>query len=168
MHNKVIELKKGSSSFALCALVKYIKFIGMRTVIGEHKLTNVSLSLFNLDGSLIKSGVGKSSAVDEVLKLVNTKPLTQVPHDFPVSYVIDGMSIVNKLNLKPIRLKRAADLAAAFNMSIDTHKNDATVVIVTFDCFIEISLKQAARTKGLHVNFIYPTTAILEKKQCPI
>ena len=135
----------------------------MRTVIGEHKLTNVSLSLFNLDGSLIKSGVGKSSAVDEILKLVNTKPLTQVPHDFPVSYVIDGMSIVNKLNLKPIRLKRAADLAAAFNMSIDTHKNDATVVIVTLDCYIEISLKQATRTKGIHVNFIYPTRVMLAK-----
>ena len=103
------------------------------------------------------------SAAGEVLKFVYTKLLSHVPHDFLVCYIVDGMSIVNKLNLKPIRLKQAADLAAAFNMSIDTHKNDATVVIVKFDCFIEISLKQAARTKGLHVNFIYPTRAILAK-----
>ena len=88
----------------------------MRTVIGEQKLTNVSLSLFNPDGSLIKIDVGKSSAVDKVLKLVNTKPLTQVPHDFPVCYVIDGICIVNKLNPKPTWVKQAADLAVAFNM----------------------------------------------------
>ena len=50
----------------------------MRTAIGEHKLTNVPLSLFNPDGSLINSGVGKSSAVDEVLKFANAKSLTQV------------------------------------------------------------------------------------------
>ena len=76
------------------------------------------------------------SAAGEVLKFVYTKLLSHVPHDFLVCYIVDGMSIVNKLNLKPIRLKQAADLAAAFNMSIDTHKNDATVVIVKFDCFI--------------------------------
>ena len=73
------------------------------------------------------------------------------------------MSIVNKLNPKPTWVKRAADLTAAFNMPIDTHKNDATVVFVTFDCFIEVLLKQVTRTKGLHVNFIYPTRAILAK-----
>ena len=48
-------------------------------------------------------------------------------------------------------------------MLIDTHKNDVTVVIVTLDCYIEISHKQANRTKGLHVNFIYPTRVILAK-----
>ena len=116
VHNKVIELKENSHSFALCALVKYIKIIDIRTVIGEQKLTNVSLSLFNPDGSLIKIDVGKSSAVDKVLKLANTKPLTQVPHDFPVCYVIDGICIVNKLNPKPTWVKQAADLAVAFNM----------------------------------------------------
>ena len=51
-------------------IVKYIKIIDMRTVIGEQKLTNVSLRLFNPDGSLIKTDFGKSSAVDEVLKFV--------------------------------------------------------------------------------------------------
>ena len=70
----------------------------MRTVIGKRKLTTVSLSLFNPDGNLIKSDVDKSSAVDKVLTFANTKPLTQVPH---VCYVIDGMSIVSKLNPKP-------------------------------------------------------------------
>ena len=59
----------------------------MRTVIGEHELTNITLHLFNPDGSLINSGVGKSSAADEILKFANTKPLIQVPHDFPVCYV---------------------------------------------------------------------------------
>ena len=73
------------------------------------------------------------------------------------------MSIVNKLNPKPTWVKQAADLAAAFNMSIDTRKNDITVVIVTFDCFLKMSLKQATRTKGLHVNFIYPARTILAK-----
>ena len=162
-HSKVIELKENSNLFALCALVKYIKIIDIRAVIGEHKLTNASLNLFSPDGGLMKSDVGKSSAFNEVLKFLYTKSLTHVPHDFPVCCIVGGMSFVNKLNPKPTWVKRAADLAAAFNMPIDTHKNDATVVIVTFDCFIEVSLKQVTRTKGLHVNFIYPTRTILAK-----
>ena len=32
-HSKVIELKENSNSFALCALVKYIKIIDIRAVI---------------------------------------------------------------------------------------------------------------------------------------
>ena len=78
--------------------------------------------------------------------MANAKPLTQVRHDFLVCYVIDGMAILNKLNSKPIFVKQGADLAAAFNMSVDTHKNDATAVIVTFDYYRDISFKQATRT----------------------
>ena len=59
----------------------------MRVVTGEHQLTNITLHLLNPDGSLINSGVRKSSAVDEILKFANTKPLIQVSHDFPVCYV---------------------------------------------------------------------------------
>ena len=97
VHDKVIELKENCNLFARCALVKDKRNIDMRTVIGEHELTNVPLSLFNPDGSLINGGVGKSSAVDEVLKFANVKPLTQVRH---VCYVIDDMAILNKLNPK--------------------------------------------------------------------
>ena len=118
----------------------------MRTVIGEHELINAPLSLFNPDGSLITVGVGKSSAVDEVLKFANAKRLTQVRHDFPVCYVIDGMAISNKLNPKLTWVKQSADLAAAFNMSIDTQIHDATAVIVIFDCYRDISLNQTTRT----------------------
>ena len=75
-----------------------------------------------------------------------TLNLTQVRHDFPVCYVIDGMAILNKLNPKPTWVKKGADLAAAFNTSIDTHTHDATAVIVTFDCYRDILLKQATRT----------------------
>ena len=54
VYNNVIEQKENSNSFALCALVKYIKIIDMRTVIGEHEVANVSLRFFNPDGSLTK------------------------------------------------------------------------------------------------------------------
>ena len=77
-----------------------------------------------------------------VLKFANTKALTQAPHDLPVCYVIDGMTI----NPKPTWVKQDPDLAAAFNESIDTHIDDATAVIVTFDCYRKIPLKQATRT----------------------
>ena len=168
VHDKVIELKENCNLFARCATVKDKRNIDMRTVIGEHELTNVPLSLFNPDGSLINGGVGKSSAVDEVLKFANAKSLTQVRHDFPVCYVIDGMSILNKLNPKPPWVKQGVDLAAAFNMSIDTHTHDATAVIVTFHCYRDIfhSNKQPERlgkVKGLRVHFIYPTRVILTK-----
>ena len=63
----------------------------MRTVTGEHKLTDVPLSILNPDGSLIKGGVGKSSIVDKVFKFANTQPLTQVPYDFFVYDIIDSM-----------------------------------------------------------------------------
>ena len=104
-------------------------------------MKNVQLSLLNPVRSLIKGDVGKSSAVDEILKFANTKPRTQVPHDFFVCYIIDGMAVLNKINPNRTWVKQGAGLAAAFNMSIDTHTNDATSVIVAFGCCCDISLK---------------------------
>ena len=52
-----------------------IKNIDIRTVIGEHELTNVPLNLWNLDGSLVNGGDGKSSTVNQVLNFANVKPL---------------------------------------------------------------------------------------------
>ena len=75
-----------------------------------------------------------------------TLNLTQVRHDFPICYVIDGVAILNELSPKPTWIKQGVDLAAAFNMSIHTHTQDAIAVIVTFDCYRDISLNQATRT----------------------
>ena len=141
-----MELKENCNLFARCGLVKDKRNIDMRTVIGKHESANVPLSLFNPDESLINGAVGKSSAVDIVLKFANAKPLPQIPHDFPVCYVIDSMDILNKLNPKLTWVKQGADLAVAFNMSIDTHTHDAAAVIVTFDSYRDISLKKATRT----------------------
>ena len=44
----------------------------MRTVIVEHELTNVPLTLCNPNGSLVNGIVGKSSAVDDVIKTLPT------------------------------------------------------------------------------------------------
>ena len=49
------------------------------------------------------------------------------------------MVILNKLN-------QGVDLAATFNMSIEGHIHDTTAIIMKFDCYREISLKQATRT----------------------
>ena len=51
--DKVIDLKENCNLFARCALVKDKRNIDMRTVIGEHELTNFPLSLLNPDGSLL-------------------------------------------------------------------------------------------------------------------
>ena len=56
------------------------------------------------------------------------------------------MVIFNKLNPKLTRVKKGVDLAATFNTSIDGHIHDTTVTIMKFDCYREISLKQATRT----------------------
>ena len=53
------------------------------------------------------------------------------------------MAILNQLNTKPTWVKQGANLAATLNMSINTDAHDATGVIVTFDCYRDISLKQA-------------------------
>ena len=58
-HNKVIELKETCNLFAWCAFVKDERNIEMKTVTGEHELTDVLLSLFNPDRSLINGGPGK-------------------------------------------------------------------------------------------------------------
>ena len=68
----------------------------MRTVIGEHELTNVPLSLVNPDGNPINGGVGKASALDRILKFTKAKPFNQVPQEFFICYVIDGIAILNK------------------------------------------------------------------------
>ena len=51
--DKVIDLKENYNLFARCTLVKDKRNIDMRTVIEEHELTNVPLSVFNPDGSLL-------------------------------------------------------------------------------------------------------------------
>ena len=56
------------------------------------------------------------------------------------------MVILNKLNPILTRVKQGVDLAATFNMSIEGHIHDTTVIIMKFDCYMEISLKQATRT----------------------
>ena len=88
--------------------------------------------------------------------------------------LIDGKAILNKLNPKATWVKQGADLAVSFNISIDTHTHDLTAVIVTSDCYRDISLKQATRTskqgKRLRMHFILgyiDKEAILRKWQCP-
>ena len=41
---------------------------------------------------------------------------------------------------------RQTEVATAFNNTLDSHTNGATAVIMTFDCYRDISLKQATRT----------------------
>ena len=53
---------------------------------------------------------------------------------------------LNKLNPQPTWVKQDADLAANFKMSVGSHTNDTTVFIVVFDCYRDISIKQATRT----------------------
>ena len=53
---------------------------------------------------------------------------------------------LNKLNPQPTWVKQDADLAADFKMSVGSHTNDTTVFIVVFDCYRDISIKQATRT----------------------
>ena len=140
--HKPLNLKVHDKGFIVqCPLDKDKENIDMWSLIGEREIKNVQLSLLNPVRSLIKGDVGKSSAVDEILKFANTKPRTQVPHDFFVCYIIDGMAVLNKINPNRTWVKQGAGLAAAFNMSIDTHTNDATSVIVAFGCCCDISLK---------------------------
>ena len=49
------------------------------------------------------------------------------------------------MNPKRTWVNEDADLAATVKMSIDTHANSVTAVILTFDCYSNISLKQATR-----------------------
>ena len=51
------------------------------------------------------------------------------------------MAILNKTNPNPTWVKQGAGLAAAFDISVDTHTNDATSVILAFGCYCDISLK---------------------------
>ena len=86
-------------------------------------MRNVSLSFFNPDRSFINGGSGISSAVDKVTKFLNIAPLTQALKVFHVCYVKDGMAVLKKLNPKRTWVKQSADLVAASNLAIGSHRS---------------------------------------------
>ena len=61
-------------------------------------------------------------------KISNATPLTQALYHFPISYVVDGLTVSDKLNVKTIWMKQGPNLAFTFNMTTDTH----AIAIVTF------------------------------------
>ena len=63
VHDKIVVLRWNCNLFARCALMQKQRDIDMKKVVGEHELTIVPRSLFNVDGSLLVGAKNKSEAV---------------------------------------------------------------------------------------------------------
>ena len=108
----------------------------MKVVVGEHKLTIVPRSLFNVDGSILYGAKNKSEVVTKLLNA--TKVLEKMPCH-PKCAVIDYMGLVNEINPKPRSIKTGDDLANEFLQKLDLKTQGSTLVITTFDMYGSLS-----------------------------
>ena len=71
VHDKIVELRSNCNLFARLALMQKQRDNNMK-VVGEHELTIVPPSLFNVNGSLLDVAENKSEAVTEVLNVARS------------------------------------------------------------------------------------------------
>ena len=116
----------------------------MEEIVGNHERSAVPRSLMNPDGSLLHGGDGKSLLV-KTLKAesgTNTQPL-----DIDLDCIaIDAMCLLNQMT-KPTWVKTGSDLGSSFCKRVDEISMGAATVIVAFDAYNDISLKNITRAK---------------------
>ncbi|XP_066919527.1 uncharacterized protein [Clytia hemisphaerica] len=137
--------------------------IDLRECLGKYEFTVTPPSLFFPDGTLHPTK-DKSVIADELYKLQDDKTdermdMVEQP-DQPESdleevvrkvAIVDGMAVVNRVDIKKRNIRSCADFASSFIEIIDNDTADFDEVRIIFDEYRSKSLKnstRANRTKG--------------------
>ena len=142
--DKIVELEHSCNLFAKCSTLAQKRDIDVERIVGHHELSTVPRSLMNTDGSLLDGGEGKSQLV-KTLKTESGTSSQPLINDFDC-IAIDAMCLLNQMN-KPTWVKTGKDLASSFCKRVDDIAMSATTVLVAFDTYKDVSLKNVTRAK---------------------
>ena len=141
---KNVELGQNCNLFAKCSILAQKRDIDMEQIVGHHELFTVPRGLMKSDGTLLDGGEGKSQLV-KVLKNESGCSTQSLIDDYDC-IAIDAMCLLNQMS-KPTWVKTGEDLASLFCKRVNDLAMGATTVIVAFDTYRELSLKNATRAK---------------------
>ena len=114
---------------------------------GKHEFSAVPKSLFTEEGDLIGCN-DKSKMTAEMLEWLPVENIGD-EGDGDLDYkviVFDGMAVVNKIDIKKLKLRSSKKFASAFVQKVKKESQGFDEVCVIFDRYIKESLKSGTRT----------------------
>ena len=121
--------------------------IDLPSYLGKHEFSAVPRSLFTEEGDLIRCN-DKSKMTAEMLQWLPVENIGD-EGDRDLDYkviVFDGMAVVNKIDIKKLKLRSCKEFASAFVQKVKKESQGFDEVRVIFDRYIEESLKSGTRT----------------------
>ena len=147
---KDVVLKADRSLFGHIILVAESRMLDLRDVL-SHPLGPLPWALANADGTLKKTN--KSALARHLEK--NVSPAEEIPK--PSTCIIDGMSLVQKINCNNKTFSQVADSTLA---SILHEGSQSKRIDVVFDVYQETSIKDAERcNRGSRTSLQYKNIA---------
>ena len=138
------ELETHCDFFAKCAVLSQNQEIDMERIIGYFELSTAPPSFFDIGGNPNDGGQNKSELVHSICKTVPEAWNDPIPEVDIV--VFDAMSELNRLK-KTGDIKKFKYIADTFICIIERKVLSASTVIVSFDTYQDISLKERTRER---------------------
>ena len=121
----------------------------MKVIIGHYELSSVSCSFMDSGGELNHSAKGKSKLVDVLTKHVTQSKISASECPSADIVAIDAIQVVQKMS-KPAPVKATfKDLEDVFCQDGEKFMGSCRVVIITFDTYYDISLKNFTPSRRL-------------------
>ena len=133
--------------------------------LGKYEFLAVPRSIFTEESDLIRSGV-KSKIISEMLECLPIENIAEesVDSDYKV-IVFDGMAVVNKIDIKKLKLKSCSEFTSTFVQKMEKEAQGFDKVRISFDRNTEEPLKsgtRTGRTGGETVRYKIPDDTIIE------
>ena len=112
----------------------------------KYEFSAVPRSTFTEEGDLILSK-DKSKITSEMLECLPIENIAEESADSNHKVIVfDGMAVVNKIDIKKMKLKSCSEFASTFVQNVEKEAQGFDKVRVIFDRYIEKSLKSGTRT----------------------
>ena len=145
--NQTVYDLQGHCNF--CALVASQREIDMKVIIGHYELSSVCYSFMDSGGELNHSAKAKFKLVDVLTKHVNRSKISASECPSADIVAIDAIQVVQKMS-KPAPVKATfKDLEDVFCQDGEKFMGSCRVVIITFDTYYDISLKNFTPSRRL-------------------
>ena len=165
IRDKNIDMKETKNLYGrLMILARSNRDIDQKHAIGTYEFTLTPRALFSPDGSLLPC-TDKSKLIHSLKSIADNDPSgenrslgvkvneeenvvqTSDEGEHPKIAVVDGMVIVQKLNIKGATVKTVRDLSICYNDRLMDITRDYDEVIVVFDTYKHDSLKSKTRER---------------------
>lgn len=167
--DKVATLKEENLFISRIAMIRGSREVDMKSIIGNHELTPVVLSLMKQDGTLLDGWDGKAELAATTLKEANLPVVVNIPFQSEV-VAIDAMFLMNQISTKPTWVKTGKDIAKEFCDRVEMQSEGAEIIVIGFEWYLENSLKSMAwksRSSGdkkIRHNYVIESDTDLSKR----